>query len=455
MVGRNVFAENSQTSVSVPFGDVTKYLVIRTVFFDDVENVLDGRLPTDARGNRAGARRGNRQPLFIRIRGIPEHLGRIAAQPRFIRDRHDGDRPDHQLPDVLRIGGPLLRRLRTFGVRKGAAPFAVGDVQGFAVGTHGQCRRIPAHGDKAQNLAFAASADINHGHVIVIGVRRIEMGPVSAHRQGIRRAPRRTVWIERHRYPLGNLLHFQINSRDRIAIGVCDKQPSSIGGKDHGVGMVVSPDAARHLHGRSFDGGDFRCPPKAHIDRPAVRGSNTGVGMVSYLHLSRAACPKSGRLRSDRCSNCWLHRAGCRQCRARSGRYWRSRVPTEIGAIAAILPLEKRKTQNRVAQTAACIDRIAVPLTPNPSQAMSTRARLTNLLRKKVDHIDGLNAIAVIGHEQMSAVRMQDQRQRQITDFDLLPRRRDRPAVRKEKSRLRRSTRQFAYSALLLKCMPR
>src|SRR5260370_30485133 len=75
VIGGDFLAEDGEARVAVALTEISQHLVVRAIFLDDVEHVLDGRPNADVAGNNSGRRRSlGGYELIVVIRRIVIYL---------------------------------------------------------------------------------------------------------------------------------------------------------------------------------------------------------------------------------------------------------------------------------------------------------------------------------------------------------------------------------------------
>jgi hypothetical protein len=243
VIGCNFLAENSKSRVAVPLAEIAQHLVVRAIFLNDVEYVLDGRPDSDVTRYHGRRRRSfGRHQLIVVVRRIVVHLfgprRQVSLQLTEIDNLHAALLQALDRAVAFRTRWQRAARTANVGVRPHALAVSHIELSGA------NCQRggVPAHGQKSKHFTFRALGDPYYGDIVVIGVGDEQHLVVAVERQRVRRGAFGRIRRQRGGDALDHLPRLRIDHRHRVVVGAGDEQ-AAILGKRHVIGIVADCDS--------------------------------------------------------------------------------------------------------------------------------------------------------------------------------------------------------------------
>ena len=282
MVGRDVFAEETQLTLAIPLRHVAEHLIVSAVLLDDVDAVFDrarvADFPRDGAAReicRGGAQAGVR-PAGKGARGPLGELG-FKCVADWEVDGRDGAL--EETADVFHdAADDLLSGHWAVAVGLGDGAFSIGDEEAFAVGREADAGGIPADRDEAEAARLAPHAEIEDGDGVDVGVGDKEALLVGGERERVRRVAGRRVGGERGDERLARQARGGVEHGDRVAVGIGDEEATAVLAQQHLIRVLLDGPARGDLKGARVDHGDLRLGPQRDVEAVALFIEREAVG---------------------------------------------------------------------------------------------------------------------------------------------------------------------------------
>ena len=242
VVGRNFPAKMDQAAVAVSLRHVAQNLVVRPIFFDDVDDVFEDRTLT--RPCRNGYRLPRRRSGVLRACNARTflHRARVLGQPVRVRDANQRNRAEvvvGVVPGALRPGIQRAQALDVGDKEKASRP-----VQNNGTRVPPRRDEPPDHGVLVVGTRVASpQTQLDHGNRVVGAVCHVERGVVRTHRQRVRSAAKRQLRTQPHVDVLDHSSTGHVDYRHQVAVGVRHVQPAAV----HAEGQAARVQPHVHL----------------------------------------------------------------------------------------------------------------------------------------------------------------------------------------------------------------
>ena len=149
-------------------------------------------------------------------------------------------------------------------------PLGCADIERRALFGDRERGGIPARGDEALDLAMLAVVDVDHGHIVVVGVGGEQELSPRVIGQCVGRRTLRGSRVERRRQGFDHLQRAGVDHRDGVVAGANHEQPAVRRG-EHVVRVWTHRDGLQRLAGHSVDHADRAVSPVGDEEAPAIR----------------------------------------------------------------------------------------------------------------------------------------------------------------------------------------
>ena len=205
MIRSHLAWEHAQTRIPVALRwrltcHIPKDLVVGSILFDDIDDILDRTWISNACWNDRWNRRGYGRKQFVGIGAVAIHLSRVLLKFLVIGEVNNRKRSADGCSDVgvrqeLANELVLFRQRLVVGflgikrIRFRLIPFAYPHEDPFTIWGHRHRSRVPTRGNETLDLATARGCDIDNSDAVVICVGHQKVAAVGRYRQGVWSAP--------------------------------------------------------------------------------------------------------------------------------------------------------------------------------------------------------------------------------------------------------------------------
>ena len=297
------------------------------------------------------------------------------------------------------------------------------------------------------DLAARRVAHVHDGDGVVVGVGDEQRPAVGREAQAVRRRAGRRVREERHRDLLLRRLRGDIDDPDAVRVRAGHEQTRAVLREDHGVRVFADGNLAALLERRRVEGQDLRAAPDRHEHRLAVRRHQAGVGLGADVdgsaHQARLDVEHRQRLAEDvdRVDEPAVGRDGDAADEALldrlrpvdAGHRLLRVAPERVDGAGGELARRPVELVHRRLARAGREDAAAVRV-PRQAEPGVVHVRLRrDVAALEVDDGERRLGVAVVGDDQVVAVRRLDHGERQVADLHVAAGGLDLPAVRQQR----------------------